>query len=264
MTTMTSALPMTPARRRVLAIGVPIAIALIGWTGFGFVADLGQASYTVGDSIPLRAGHLRLNTGGGDITVRPGGRAGLGRLTGTVRYSLIRPRFSWNPAADSITANVSCAIPVGFCGLEATLEAPAQTAVSLSSNGGNLSVSGMTGNVTLSSGGGDLSLTGLPGDLVLATDGGNIDGNALTAQDVSARSAGGNITLTFTRPPRNVRITTDGGNVTVILPSGSTAYNIHAATGGGNVADPVPQSPSSLHVITVTTGGGNISITQAS
>jgi hypothetical protein len=262
--TMTSALPMTPARRRVLAIGVPIAIALIGWTGLSYAADVGQGSYTVSYSIPVRAGHISLTTGGGDITVRPGGQAGRGRLTGTVRYSLIRPGFTWNPTAGGTAANLSCPVPAGVCGLNAILEAPAQTAVSLSSGGGNLSVSGMTRSVTLSSGGGDLTLNGLRGDLRLATDGGNIDGNALAAQDVIARSGGGNITLVFTSPPRNVRITTGGGNVDVILPHRGLAYNIHTTTGGGTITDSVPQNPSGPNMITVTTGGGNITITEAS
>jgi hypothetical protein len=262
--TMTSALPMTPARRTVLAIGVPITIAMIGWTGLGFVAGVGQASYSVSDNIPMRAGHISLNVDSGDITVRPGGRVGLGRLTGTVHYSLIRPRLSWNPTAGGVTANLSCRVLIGNCGLDATLEAPAQTAVSLSSDGGNLSAYGMTGTVTLSSGGGDLTVTGLPGDLRLATDGGNINGTALSGQDVRAQSSGGDITLTFTRPPRNVTINTDGGNITVILPRGSTAYNVHPTTDGGTITDSVPQSPRGPNVITATTGGGDITITEAS
>ena len=40
-------LPMTPGRWLTLMIGVPVALALIGWTGFSLVTDVGQASYPV-------------------------------------------------------------------------------------------------------------------------------------------------------------------------------------------------------------------------
>jgi hypothetical protein len=216
--TMTSALPMTPARRRVLAIGVPIAIAMIGWTGFSFVADVGQGSYSVSDSIPVRAGRLSLNAAGGDLTVRPGGQAGVGRLTGTVRYSLIRPRFTWNATAGGTAANFSCPVPAGVCGLDATLEAPVRTAISLSSGGGSLSVSGITGDVSLSSGGGELTVTGLPGALRLSTGGGNIHGNALPAPDVSVQTGGGDITDPVLQNPASSNVITassGGGNITI-------------------------------------------------
>lgn len=257
-------LPLTPVRRLVLAIGVPIAIALIGWTGFSFVADVGQGSYTVNYSIPVRAGQLSLNAAGGEVTVRPGGQPGVGHLTGIVHYSLIRPRFTWNPTASGTAASLGCRIPVGDCDLDATLEAPARTALSLRSGGGSLSVSGMTGDVTLSSGGGELTVTGLRGDLRLSTGGGDIHGNALLASDVSVQTGGGDVTLAFTGPPRNLQIRTAGGNITVILPHSSTPYKINATTGGGVITDPVPQDTASPYVISASTGGGNITITEAS
>ena len=41
------ALRMTPGRWVALAIGVPIALALIGWSAFSLVAAIGQASFPV-------------------------------------------------------------------------------------------------------------------------------------------------------------------------------------------------------------------------
>src|SRR5215470_12511256 len=89
-------LPMTPGRWLALAIGVPVALALIGWTGFSFVADLGQASFPVNRTIPLEHGRLVASMDGADIALRPGGDAATGqaRLIGTAHYSLIRPQFT--------------------------------------------------------------------------------------------------------------------------------------------------------------------------
>ncbi|MBV9384584.1 MAG: DUF4097 family beta strand repeat protein [Streptosporangiaceae bacterium] len=263
---MTSALPMTPARRGVLAIGVPIVLALIGFTGFSLVADIGQASYPVSYSIPVGSGRVTMSTGGGDLTVRPGGAAGAGRLAGTVDYSLVRPTLTVNTTSSGTSADFKCHLQIGNCNLDATLEIPARTAVSLSSDGGNLTATGLTGDVTLSTGGGDLTVTGLPGRLRLSTDGGNINGSALTSQTVNAGTGGGDVTLTFASVPRNVQITTSGGNIKVILPHGRTAYNIHATSAGGATNySSVPQDQvSTQHVITATTGGGDVTITEPS
>ena len=42
-----AALRMTPGRWITLLIGVPIALAFIGWSGFSLVAGIGQASFAV-------------------------------------------------------------------------------------------------------------------------------------------------------------------------------------------------------------------------
>ena len=265
MTAMTSALPLTPARLATLAVGVPIALALIGWTGFSIVAEAGQGSYSVHETIPVTAGHVSLNTGGGDLTAGPGGQSGEASLNGTVHYSLIRPKLTWTPTADGISGNFDCQVPAGNCYLAATLKVPARTALSLSSSGGNLTASGLTGNVTMSTGGGDVTATGLPGDLQLNTSGGNITGNVLTSPDVNASTGGGDVTLTFTRPPKNLHINTSGGNITVVVPqNGTIQYDVQTSTAGGTVSDAVPQNSRSPYKITATTGGGDISISQGS
>ena len=226
MRTMTSALPMTPARRGVLAIGVPIVFALIGFTGFNLVADIGQASYPVSYSIPVSAGHISLGTSGGDLTVRPSRTSTTGRLTGPVPYSLERPNLAVNKTASGTDVSFQCRLTFGNCNLDAALAIPAGTALSLSSSGGNLSASGITGDVSMSTGGGDVTVTGLPGLL---------------------------------------RLTTSGGNINVVLPHGSTRYNLHTSTAGGNISDgTVPVDSLSPNVITATTGGGDITVTEAS
>ena len=64
-----AALRMTPGRWVTLVIGVPIALAFIGWSGFSLVAGIGQASFPVSTTIPVKHGRLAASTGGGDITV---------------------------------------------------------------------------------------------------------------------------------------------------------------------------------------------------
>jgi Putative adhesin len=272
-------LRMTPGRWAALAIGVPVALAFIGWTGFSFVTGLGRASFPVNTSIPIQNGHLVASTGGGDITLRQDqARSNMARLAGTVQYSIIRPRLTINRGG----LHLDCRLLTGNCGLNATLDVPLDTAVNLASEGGNMQVSGIDSDVTLESGGGDVTVSRVGGIANVSTDGGNVaasdlartlkfstsggdvSGNGLSAPQVTTESGGGNVTLAFTKAPVNLNIHSDGGDITILLPHGSTHYAITGTPDGGEYPTPsVPTSSTSANTITVDSGGGNINIAES-
>ena len=272
------ALQMTPGRGVALAIGVPFALALIAWSAFSLVAGIGRASFRVSASIPVQDGHLVASTGGGDITLHQDQtRSDKARLTGTVQYSLVRPHL----VIDGAGVHLDCRLPTGNCGLSATLDVPLDTAVNVASEGGNMQVNGIDSDLTLNSGGGDVAISGVRGIadvttsggnvsasdlsniLQVSTDGGDVDGTGLFAPQVTTESGGGNVTLVFTRVPANVNITSDGGDITIVLPQGNTRYAITSSTDGGDYSAPVPASSSSGNKINVTSGGGNVSIAES-
>jgi Putative adhesin len=256
-----AALRMTPGRWATLAIGVPIALVLIGWSAFSLVADIGGASFPVSATIPLQNGRLVASTGGGDITVRQGQVSdGAARLIGKVEYSLVRPTFTVSGSGISL----HCRLPTGNCGLNATLDVPSHTAVDLNTGGGNMQVSGIQGSVTLDSGGGNLTASDLGGVLTFTTSGGDVDGTGLFSRHVSTGSGGGNVTLVFTAVPDFVKVSSGGGDITIVVPRGSTSYHITSHASGGDYSAPgVPTNDASRHTIQVDSGGGNISIAEA-
>ena len=274
-------LPMTPGRWITLMIGVPIALALIGLTALSFAADVGQASFPVNATIPLQNGQLVASTNGADITLHQDqARNGTARLTGTVQYSLVRPKFT----VIGTDISLGCHIPTGNCGLNATLGVPADTPVDLDSGGGNVQASGIQRDFTLDSGGGDVTISGLGGTTDLSTGGGNVNasdlggimslttaGGDVTVNDLSSphvklETGGGNVTLVFTRAPSYLNITSAGGDVNVVLPHDSTSYQVRVTASGGDYtpSPTVPTSSTSRNAITVDSGGGNVTIAEAS
>ncbi len=272
-------LRMTPGRWATLAIGVPIALVLIGWSAFSLVASIGQASFPVSATIPVQNGRVAASTGGGDITVHQGHVSdGTARLTGKVEYSLVRPRFTVSSSGISL----QCDMPTGNCGLNATLDVPSHTAVDLTTGGGNMQVSGIQGNVTLDSsggnvglsriggtvavlsGGGNLTASDLGGVLNFTTSGGDVDGSGLFSPHVTMDSGGGNVTLVFTAVPDYLKIGGSGGDITIVVPRGNTSYDIKSNASGGDYHASVPVNNASRHTIQVDSGGGNISIAEAS
>jgi len=258
----TAALPMTQARRAVLAVGVPLCLALTAYTGLDLVAQIGQGHYGFSYAVPASARQVSVHSSGGDLALRQvaGGQAS---FAGTAHYSLVRPGISVRMAGGQASFGYGCPIPAGNCGLDATIGVPAGTAVSLSSGGGGISATGITGAVELSTGGGDITADRVTGALTLRTGGGSIQATAVASVDVTAGSGGGDIEITFTRVPRDVQVSTGGGNITIIVPPGSASYHVAASTGGGNTTDSVPINSSSPNAITATSGGGDITIRQA-
>jgi len=66
---MTTPLPMTRGRLLTLLLGVPVALALIGWTGLTEVAFAGLGSYPVGLSVPVEGSTVNLSAGSADVQV---------------------------------------------------------------------------------------------------------------------------------------------------------------------------------------------------
>ena len=265
-------LPMTPGRWLTLMIGVPIALALIGWTGFSIVTGVGRASYPVTGTIPLENGQLVASMGGADVTLHQDqARSSTAWLSGTVDYSLVHPNFTVVGTA----ASLDCRLPSGNCGLNATLDVPADTPVDLATGGGNVQASGIQRDVTMDTAGGDVTLSGIDGNTDLSTGGGNVNFttaggdvivNDLFSPHVNLETGGGNVTLTFTEAPAYLDITSSGGDITVLLPhSTTTQYAISYQTEGGVYSASVPVNlAAKAHTITVDSGGGNVSIAEAS
>jgi hypothetical protein len=260
-----ASLPLTPARRVALALGVPLCLVLIASTGFNLVANIGRGTIPVNYAIPVSAGRLAVSLNGGDIQLRQADRGQQGTLTGTGTYSLVRPHVTEELSAPGVASfGYGCPIPFGDCGLNATVKVPASTAVSVSTDGGNVTADGINGPVTLTTGGGDVTANEVAGNLTLHTDGGDIQANGVTAAQVSASTSGGDITIVFTAVPTSVQVSTDGGDVTIIVPNGNTVYDATAHTDGGSTNVTVPTDLHSSNVITATSGGGDITIRNAS
>jgi hypothetical protein len=311
---------MTPGRWVALAVGVPVALTLIGWTGFSLVSSVARGSYPFSYAIPVQDGQVAVNINAGNVTLREAPGSSTARMTGTVQYGLIRPAIGETVTPTGASIDMSCNGINTDCGMSGTLDVPARTAVTVWSNGGDITASsfsnGMTlqtaggnvnatnlaGNLQLDSGGGDLTaneltgtlqiateggnvsaddwagtgttrvdtgggdmtINGLTGNFQMSTEGGNVDASGVAAALAGLDSGGGDVTLALTQVPQNLQITAEGGNVTVILPLGSTKYDISTPDDqGANVSYPQSLfSSTSAHKITIDSGGGDITVSQ--
>jgi Putative adhesin len=273
-------LPLTRGRAAALVIGVPVCLLLVAGTGLNLVAMFGEGRYPVSYAVPATAKSLNVTMAGGQLTLLPT-TASQATLTGTARYSLVRSKLTERTTGGGTTVGYHCSVPFGDCELDATINVPAGLPVTAATDGGNAAVTGIASKVTLSTGGGNIGADHISGPLTLNTGGGNINASAITsatmtastgggnieatgisAAAVTATSGGGNIEIDFTSVPSGIEVDTSGGNITLVLPPGDTAYHVAAHTNGGEVTDTLRQDTGSRNVITATSGGGNITISQ--
>jgi Putative adhesin len=246
---------LTHARRVIIAICVPVAIAAIGWGALNAVAAADTGHYPFSIPLTVSGGKLTADFPGSNVTVVPGDAA---RLAGTVSYSLVRPQLTVHDGKVSYP----CAVPAGECGMTATLTVPPSAAmVNVSTGGGALTVpGGLTGKVTLTTSGSNITANGLAGTANLDSGSGAINASGITASDVTANSYGGNVALTFTKTPRDVQVASASGAVSIVLPHGS--YDFRVSAGGGDVRTPA-SDPAAPDVITVSSAGGNVTVSDS-
>jgi hypothetical protein len=271
---------MTPARRIILLLGVPLSFALLAWTCFAIISQASQGSYAVSYAPVRVTGGLDMNVYGGDVTLQGGVAPSAARFTGSgtvwygLNYSGQRPTLVTAQTPTGTRINFTC--PNYNCALSSTVDVPPQAPVTVTSNGGNITATGIS-DATLQTGGGDLTVDGLTGNVSLNTDdapngpyggGGQVDGT-LAAQNIAVDSGGNNVNLQLTTAPSNLNITTEGGGVTLQLPAGYT-YRVddipesQSQVQMNGPAQPaaitVTTSSSSRYQITVNADGGAVTI----
>jgi Putative adhesin len=275
---MSTPLPMTKGRLLALLLGVPVAFALIAWTGLTEVAYAGLGSYPVRLAVPVHGSTVNLSAGAADVQVTQAAGSTL-RLTGKARYSLFRSDVTWQTTQSGVIVSPQCHFFVGICSFSFHAVLPAGKRAVLSEGSGNLALRGLTGPVIAGSGSGDVQANLLTGTANLQTGSGNITGGALSGPKVTLRAGSGNIAidslesldvvvtdgsgnidLTFTKVPTRVKVSNSSGNVSVVLPRG-VRYQVNATTDSGNRSVGVLQTSAPDHVITVTDGSGNVSVT---
>ena len=260
------------------------------------VARTDMVGYSVAFSAPVPDGQVRVTSSNGDLVFRTSAAARRISVRGHLSSSLVRPTFSHPFTAAGLALDSNCPVPAGNCSVHFTVTAPAGLPVTLNDSFGNLTASHLPGPVTLSNtsgdittsdlGGrialydqfgninatrldcsmrvinnsGDINVSGATGDTRLQDAFGNINVTGLAAASVVATNNSGDITLRFATVPRQVSVTDSFGNVTLVLPAGSTAYQVQTHNSFGSTNVSVPRSPAATHVIKVRNNSGDITI----
>jgi hypothetical protein len=148
--------------------------------------------------------------------------------------------------------------------------------LTVTTDGGSLDLTSLTGSLHADTGGGPLSATWIDGAATVSTDGGGLTVNGLTgplqadsgggpvmvtgirAQTATITTAGGSARVVFHAAPQLVDLSTDGGPASLDVPTGP--YALNADSDGGPESVRIATDPSAARSLTVTSGGGPLVI----
>src|SRR5947209_20503861 len=102
---MNTPLPLTKGRLLALLLGVPVAFALIAWTGITEVAYAELGSYPVRLAVPVPGSTVNLSIGAADVQVTQDAGSTL-RLAGKARYSLFRSDVTWHTTPSGVIVSL--------------------------------------------------------------------------------------------------------------------------------------------------------------
>lgn len=196
------------------------------------------------------------------ITVRAGTEEKAAQLYDEVRASVKRVSSEDEPLAVAITGR---SFRHGHVSLDYSIKVPPIFSVKLASQGGDVDITKVKGQIDISSGGGDLSLSHLSGRVTAATSGGDIDAYELGGRvflntsggdidveevqgDLRVRTSGGDIRVEKVRG--GVSVITEGGDIDLI---GIDGREIVGRTGGGDIT-----ATTITGRVDLSTSGGNI------
>src|SRR5215469_9100922 len=220
---MTAPLPMTPRRWAALLLGLPVALAIIGWMGLTAVAMAGQASFPVRLAVPVHGSTVSLSGGNANVRVTQAAGSEL-RLTGTAHYSLIRSTVTWHVTRSGVIASTRCRFSSGVCFFDLRAVVPEGKRALISADSGTVTLAGLTGPVSAGTGSGDIHAENIPDAVAMETGSGDISGAIISGAKVTLKTGSGGISIT-----------------------GLASTHVIASTGSGDITLTFTKIPASVH-----------------
>jgi hypothetical protein len=183
---------------------------------------------------------VEIESDAGDVDLHAGATAGA-TADRTARWTGPEPEVTETLDAGVLQITVNCPSPSETCSVDLAVAVPAATATRAQLGAGDIAVAGLTGAHSLS------------------TASGSVSGTGLGAEDTSARTAAGDVDLTFSGAPSQVEAESTAGDVTILVPVGP-AYRVDARTTVGHVDVQVADDPGADAVITVRSTAGDVTV----
>src|SRR5215831_2239876 len=212
---MTAPLPMTPRRWAALLLGLPVALAIIGWMGLTAVAMAGQASFPVRLAVPVHGSTVSLSGGKANVHVTQAAGSEL-RLTGTAHYSLVRSTVTWHRTSSGVAVSPRCRFVTGVCSFDFRAVVPEGKRALISTGSGDVTLQGLSSPVSAGTGSGNVRAENIPSALTVRTGSGDISGGTLSGPRVTLKTGSGNVTVPTSSVSQHViTVHAGSGNISI-------------------------------------------------
>lgn len=227
-------------RAAVIAGLLGLAVVLTG-CGVGADTETDTVSYEVNDQVAA----LRVAGDTGNVEVVESQRQGI-KVTEVLTWRKSKPKTSHDVQGDTLDLKFECPSSFGLgaiattCDVSYQVEVPKGLRVKASTDSGNLTV------------------RGLSGELDARTDSGEIEAEGLAVKQAVAKTDSGTVDLAFTGSPDKVKAGTDSGDISIGVPEG--AYKVNAKTSSGDKNIGIDADPSAPRSIELSSDTGSLEV----
>lgn len=163
----------------------------------------------------------------------------------------------WELTGDTLDLEMDCGT-FSDCRVRYEVLVPADTALSVETDNGDVSVSGFSSPVEVRSGNGTVDLSDVTGPLTLTSGNGDMNLSGIGSESLSAATSNGTIDAVFSEAPAEVEVSTNNGTATLALPGGP--YAVFETFDNGEVVNELPTDEASAHTVTTRTDNGTITL----
>ncbi|MEO3872261.1 DUF4097 family beta strand repeat-containing protein [Nonomuraea sp. B12E4] len=207
-----------------------------GLAAVGGPSDQDTVSYEVTDKVTT----LQLKNGSGNAVVTETGGSAV-QVVETLRWrGDAKPETEHKVEGGRLMLTYDCPANWGNCSVDYKIEIP----------------KGL--RVDLDAGSGDLTLRGLTGELSARLGSGDLDASGMANKKVVAETGSGDIELSYAAAPDSAELKAGSGDLTLSVPDG--AYDVKSETGAGDANVSVKTDASSPHKISMSTGSGDVTV----
>lgn len=238
-----------PTTRSVLATGgALLALALL--SGCGQIGDLGEPEERTYDDVPEL---LIIEVDNASLEIIPEDTEQV-RVT---RADSGNAGGDWEMTGDTLSLETECRM-FSNCEVEYQVFVPADTALSVDTDNGDVSLSGFSAPIEVAAANGAIDVSDVTGPLALTSDNGDMNLTGVGSDTLSAATDNGTIDATFTEAPTEVEVSTNNGEATVALPGGP--YAVFETSDNGDVVNDLPTDDTSTSTVSARTDNGTITL----
>ncbi len=239
---------------------VVLALLMVGWGALTLASLLARGNGEAGGSYSgIRT--LEVDTGFESVEIVGSADATKVTMSRSYHWSLSRPTVRASRDGNVLRISSSCPFQVGIgCTGKVRLQVPEGIDVRADTSDGDLTLRALTGPVDASAADGDIEADALSGDLSLRVKDGSVDASGIRTRTVSARSADGDVRLSFAVVPTSVTGESKDGSITVLVPPGRTAYDVDVSVKDGSRTVEVPTDPDAGRHITLSAADGSLTV----
>ncbi|MGW0749041.1 hypothetical protein [Streptomyces sp. NPDC002587] len=205
---------------------------------------------------------LQIVGGDSDVTVTPRGGQEVG-YRAELSWALKAPTIEQSWLGDTLRLTPHCPgagswVTTGSgCSVRLQVTVPAGIPVTVTAEGGRVSLSGLGGDVDARVDSGRIDITGLRGDLRAEIGSGHLRAAGLTSAAADIRVGSGSADTAFIAPPDRVTVRVGSGHTALTVPR-ATRFRVRCEAGAGRCEVPdVLRDPGSARTLDIEAASGS-------